>query len=507
MALLMFALSNFVFLGCLSFLVMAAAAQGGGLKVPLKYKAREVPSTEKMQHLRDIRMHANGRRVADTRVVGASPSLPINNFMDAQYYAEISLGTPPQNFEVVLDTGSSNLWIPSKKCKLLDIPCQLHTKYDSSKSSTYVKNGTKFAIQYGSGSLSGFLSQDELTVAGLKVTGQTFAEATQEPGIAFVAARFDGIMGLAYNKISVDGVTPPFYNMVQQGLVDEPLFSFWLNRDPTKTPGGEVIFGGVNPARFTGHRTWAPVTRHGYWQFQMDGGSIGDSKFCDGGCVAIADTGTSLLAGPTKDINAINAKIGAVSVIAAQCEQYVEQYFPKIIDMLTSTPPDEVCEKVHLCDSAKDTTSRKLLKHPAHLKSMVGNDVNSAECSLCKLAVGWADSKLEDKDTQEKLKKDLAELCVKEAGAGGEAVVDCDSLSEMPDVTFTIAGKDFVLTPDQYVLKVTAQNQTECISGFMGLDVPAPMGPLYILGDIFLGVYHTVFDLGNNQVGFATATP
>src|SRR5579859_5132708 len=129
-------------------------------------------------------------------------------------FAEIGIGTPPQDFKVVLDTGSSNLWVPSQKCT--SIACFLHKKYDSSSSSTYKANGTDFEIRYGSGSLSGFVSSDTLDFGGMKIKNQLFAEATEEPGLAFAFGRFDGILGMGYDTISVNHITPPFYELINQ---------------------------------------------------------------------------------------------------------------------------------------------------------------------------------------------------------------------------------------------------------------------------------------------------
>lgn len=54
--------------------------------------------------------------------------------------------------------------------------------------------------------------------------------------------------------------------MIEQGLIDEPVFSFWFNRDAEDDEGGEIVFGGVDSSHFKGEHTYVPVTQKGYWQ-------------------------------------------------------------------------------------------------------------------------------------------------------------------------------------------------------------------------------------------------
>ncbi|KAK3321579.1 vacuolar protease A precursor [Apodospora peruviana] len=386
--------------------VLLGSTQAAGVhklklkKVPLAEQLETAPIGTQLEHLGQKYMGVRPQSHAEAVFQGmhadvqGNHPVPISNFMNAQYFSEITIGTPPQSFKVVLDTGSSNLWVPSTECG--SIACYLHTKYDSSASSTYKENGTSFEIRYGSGSLSGFVSQDTMTIGDLKIKGQDFAEATSEPGLAFAFGRFDGILGLAYDRISVNGIVPPFYNMIDQKLIDEPVFAFYL----ADTDGeSEVTFGGVNKDRYEGKITTIPLRRKAYWEVDFDAIAYGDDEAELENTGVILDTGTSLIALPSQLAEMLNAQMGA------------------------------------------------------------------------------------------------------KKGYNGQYSVDCAKRASLPDVTFRLAGYNFTLSAYDYILEVSGS----CISTFMGMDFPAPTGPLAILGDAFLRRYYSIYDLGANTVGIATA--
>jgi cathepsin D len=292
------------------------------------------------------------------------------------------------------------LWVPSVKCT--ESACKHHTRYDAANSSTYVANGTDFKIMYGSGDIAGYISNDVVTIGGLKVVDQDFAEITHENGLAFDVGKFDGICGLGFDSISVDHATPLWYNLLNQGLVSEAMFAFWLSKDPNAELGGELTLGGFDNTHFTGDVSWVPLTAETYWQIKMDQLSFKDQGYCGAdGCKAIVDTGTSLLIGPVAEVTKINKQLGCIT-IRGQCM--------------------------------------------------------------------W---------------------------------LKCPDFATMPNVEITLNGQKYVFHGQDYVLKIMGM----CISGFAGMDIPAPTGPLWILGDVFIEKFYTIFDFGHSRVGFAVAKP
>ncbi|KAF8675797.1 hypothetical protein HU200_047285 [Digitaria exilis] len=432
----------------------------------------------------------------------------LKNYLNAQYYGEIGVGTPPQKFTVIFDTGSSNLWVPSSKC-YLSIACYFHARYKAGQSNTYKRNGKPASIRYGTGAISGYFSMDSVKIGDVVVKNQDFIETTRESSLTFMVAKFDGILGLGFKEISVGAAVPVWYNMVKQGLVGDPVFSFWFNRHAEEGQGGEIVFGGIDPNHYKGNHTYVPVTRKGYWQFDMGDVLIGGKStgFCASGCAAIADSGTSLLTGPTAIITQINEKIGAAGVVSQECKVVVSQYGQQITDqLLAETQPSKICSSVGLCTfDGVHGISAGILSVVDDEAEESNSPFNKAICNACQTAVVWIQNQLAQNQTQDVVLDYINQLCERLPSPMGESSVDCGRVASMPDIAFTIGGRKFVLKAEQYILKVGEGSAAQCISGFTAMDIPPPRGPLWILGDIFMGAYHTVFDYGNLKVGFAEA--
>jgi len=243
-------------------------------------------------------------------------SVPISDFQNAQFYGPIKIGG--QDFKVIFDTGSSNVWVPGKACGFLT--CWLHPRYDEHKSKTYEKDGRQYKVQYGSGPVEGVFSKDTVTVGSVDVKGQLFAEVSKVSfgplNIAFAAGKFDGLLGLGFKSLSQYQIPTPFEAMVEQKLIPEPVFAFYLQQDPAQQ--GELLFGGVDKAHYTGEFVDVPLTSETYWQVSLDAMKYGSAAVVSSPAKAIIDSGTSLLAGPPEAVAALAKQAGATLVMGKE---------------------------------------------------------------------------------------------------------------------------------------------------------------------------------------------
>uniref|UniRef100_A0A0M3K6X3 Aspartic protease 3 (inferred by orthology to a C. elegans protein) n=1 Tax=Anisakis simplex TaxID=6269 RepID=A0A0M3K6X3_ANISI len=364
----------------------------------------------------------------------------LNDYENLQYTGPITIGTPPQSFTVVnikvlFDTGSSNLWVPCEGCR--SAACTNHNRFRCDQSATCIATRDPFHIKYGTGSMSGHVDLDTVCFSGAGLCtdrNQGFACARHEPKSVFNSAIFDGILGMAWDSISVDAIPQPLDQIMASPFCELPVFAFWLSRDLNSQQGGEITICSIDPSRFQ----LDAVTVNGV----VVSNSIG----------AAVDTGTSLIIGPTNAIN--QGQLVWVPLL-------VQSYWLIQLDAVTVNGV------------------------------VVSNSIGAAVDTGTSLIIGPTNA----------INQLFSQIGVSQ-GNDGNNNLDCSLQNSLPDVVFTFAGMDFILSSSDYIIQF---DDGTCTVAFDGGDPTASTGPIWILGDAFIGRFYTVFDRGNAQVGFANA--
>ncbi|XP_040111854.1 pregnancy-associated glycoprotein 1-like [Oryx dammah] len=320
---------------------------------------------------------------------------PLRITRDMHYMGKITIGTPPQEFQVVFDTSSSDLLVPSINClNPTKRPCSKQDKFKHSLSSTFRFTNDTFRMYFGSGTMRGVVAHDTVRIGDLVSTDQPFCLIFSE---TWFDMPFDGVLGLNYPNISFSEAIPIFDKLKNEGAFSEPVFAFYLTKN--KREGSVVMFGGVDHRYYKGELNWVPLIHPGEWIVHLERISMKRKGIaCSGGCEALVDTGTALIKGPRRLVNSIQKLIGA--------------------------------------------TSR-----------------------------------------------------------GSKHYVSCSAVNTLPSIIFTINGINYPVPARAYILKDSRGN---CYTTFKKNTVRTSR-ETWILGDVFLRQYFSVFDRGNDRIGLAQA--
>jgi len=280
----------------------------------------------------------------------------------SEYFGEVTVGTPPQSFLVVFDTGSGNLLLPQEDCK--DEACRRHTRFNAQKSNSTLQlvdadNNTQVGpdgsrdvvtITFGTGEMSGVYIRDRICIAESMCCEADFVGAIDESDEPFGAVPFDGILGLSMPQLGEGAAFSVVDRLVKEGAISKFIFGVFFGYDGEES---EITFGKFRRERMVGSLVWAPVTVAGYWQVQMEDVVVdGEAQnLCPNKCQVAVDTGTSQLAGPENIVDRLTDKMD----VAADCSNM--HALPTLGLLvagrsLTLSPQDYVARSGNVCTLA-----------------------------------------------------------------------------------------------------------------------------------------------------------
>jgi len=243
------------------------------------------------------------------------------------YYGRVAVGSPPQEFQVVFDTGSGNLIVPGSECS--SKACTVHNRWEFRNSTTAqqvncdgtsVPSGSladQITITFGTGEIIGDCFSDKICVGSACSTGALIV-STEESLQPFASFGFDGVLGLARSSMAQTSAFSLVERLIASQTLHQAMFAVFMSDSDHEE--SEVTFGGYKTEHMASELFWVDVQKSsGYWEVE-----IGDITFdaltqhlCRE-CKVAVDTGTSMLAGPSDVINKLSLKLG----VKSDCSNY-----------------------------------------------------------------------------------------------------------------------------------------------------------------------------------------
>lgn len=237
-----------------------------------------------------------------------------NLLYNTAWIGELSVGTKPEKFPVIFDTGSADFWISGAECSSCPSP-----RFNSQKSKTFKRTSQKFHISYGDGSFAhGYSGYDTVGLGDHSVQNQLVQIATRTSDSK--DSGFNGILGLGFPTLAtIKGTATLLDNLQRQGQIRNAMIGVQLkSRDLHKTTGGGGIFtfGGIDKSAIGSDFGYAPVISQYYWQIPIEKIRLGNvwSKKLSGGVVM--DTGATLILLPDQIVDELYANVpGSIKIM------------------------------------------------------------------------------------------------------------------------------------------------------------------------------------------------